>query len=71
MDIYFGYNFYTLYFMMSAISATETEESPVVVVFLSFVSDCTPTSADEIQPTTHSTTPLLSIRQRHNLSKTH
>lgn len=57
--------------MMSAITVMETEQSPVITVFHSFVSDCTPTSADEIQPTTCSTILLLCIRQRHNLSKTH
>lgn len=62
MDIYIGYTFYTLYFRMSVITPTETEQSPVVVVFHSFISDCTPSSADEIQFTTHSTILLLCIR---------
>lgn len=65
------YTFYTLYFMMPDITATETEQSPVTVLLHSFISDYTPTSADEIQPTRQSTILLLCIKQRHNLSKTH
>lgn len=65
------YTFYTLYFMMPDIRATETEQSPVTVLLHSFISDYTPTFADEIQPARQSTILLLCIKQRHNLSKTH
>lgn len=60
MDIHFGFTF-TLYLTTFAITVMETKTSLVIILFHSFISDCTftPTFADEILSATCSKTAPL------------